>query len=62
MKKRTLWIIGITTALVTSEALRAAVGPRYGGRDQWREHACWNSKKADDKKSSIQQADSTNVR
>ena len=62
MKRRTLWIIGITTALVTSVALRAAVGHRYGDRNHWKEHACWNEKKDATEKSTAPQSDPANAR
>jgi len=60
MKRSTLWIIGIATAIVTSTGLRAAVGHSYYGHHGFnRQHTCRSEGDAGDKINPAQQTDST---
>jgi hypothetical protein len=45
MKRRTLWIIGITTAIVTVVGLNAALGSRYRMHNRYNHHACMQDKR-----------------
>ena len=43
MKRRTLWIIGVTTAIVTVIGLNAALGSRYRMHNRYH-HGCMQNK------------------
>ena len=50
MKRRTLWIIGITTAIVTIIGLNAVLGSRYRMRNRYNHHWCMQDRKDGDNK------------
>ncbi|MGC4035634.1 MAG: hypothetical protein QM764_06700 [Chitinophagaceae bacterium] len=65
MKRRTLWIIGVTTAIVTVISLNAALGSKYRMHNHYHHHWCGNDKREGESKtapSSEQTADSTTRR
>jgi len=45
MKRRTLWIIGVATAVVTAIGLNAALGSRYRMHNRYNHHWCMQEKK-----------------
>ena len=45
MKRRTLWIIGVATAVVTVVGLNAALGSRYRMHREYNHHWCTQDKK-----------------
>ena len=66
MKRSTLWVIGITTAIVTTISLHAISGSRYHNHQGfYSHHYCWNDKKDGENRtapSSESKEDSTNRR
>ncbi|MEJ0104317.1 MAG: hypothetical protein WDO19_17910 [Bacteroidota bacterium] len=44
MKRRTLWIIGVTAAIVTVIGLNAALGSRYRMHHGYYNHSCMHNK------------------
>ncbi len=58
MKRRTLWIIGITTAIVTVVGLNTALGSRYRMHNRYNHHWCMRDKDGDNK--TIPSAESKN--
>jgi hypothetical protein len=45
MRRRTLWVIGVTTAIVTVIGLNAALGSRYRMHKGFYSHPCMHDKK-----------------
>ena len=64
MKRRTLWIIGVTTAIVTVVGLNAALGSRYRMHNRYNHHWCYDKKEGGNKKtpSADSKSDTTNWR
>jgi hypothetical protein len=65
MKRRTLWFIGVTTAIVTVIGLNAALGSRYRMHKGFYSHSCRYDKKNGENKatpSSESKSDSTTRR
>lgn len=64
MKRRTLWIIGVTTAIVTVTGLNVALGSRYRMHDRYHHHWCMQAKDGENKTtpSTDVKSDTTNGR